>query len=182
MKRSIFVFLALFIMSVPVFSQGKKADVPVKKDASEITFKEVTHDYGLLPYKGDGTCEFTFKNTGKEPLVLTNVKSSCGCTIPTWPRDPIAKKGKGSIKVKYDTKRQGKFNKTITVYSNASNSPVRLTIRGEVTKPSKEEMEEIRMEREKRAEQRRKRQQNVKPKQKTGTQSLKKQKSILEVR
>jgi len=144
---------------------------------AEITFKNVENDFGFLPYKGDGTCEFVFKNTGKAPLILTNVKSSCGCTIPTWPRDPIAPGEEQSIKVKYDTKRQGKFSKTITVYSNASNSPVALTIKGQVEQPSAEEMEALKIEREKAAEQRKARQ-NSKPAQKPASEVLKKEKSL----
>ena len=151
---SIIIFGLSFAMAQTNETTSPKAD----KDAPEITFEQTEYDFGLIPYKGDATCEFVFKNTGKKALVLTNVKSSCGCTIPTWPRNPIEKKKKKSIKVKYDTKRQGKFHKTITVYSNATNSPITLTIRGEVEKPSAEEMKQIKVEREKRLEQQKKRQ------------------------
>ncbi len=149
--RKVFVLLIISLcVSSTTFSQENN-DATDAKEQAVITFEKTIHDFGLLPYKGDGKCEFAFKNTGKAPLILTNVKSSCGCTIPTWPREPIAKKKDAVIKVKYDTKRQGKFTKTITVFSNASNTPVRLTIRGEVTKPTAKEMETLRIEREKRA-------------------------------
>ena len=105
----------------------KEANRPV------ISFKETTHNYGTIEYKGDGTCEFSFENTGKEPLLLTKVRSSCGCTVPkTWPKDPIKSGETSSIKVKYNTRIKGNFTKSIRVYSNAKNSPTRLIIKGKV--------------------------------------------------
>lgn len=153
-KLLILIWVSVCMVSL-VYSQEKQETAPVNKDAAEITFEKTIHDFGKLPYQGNGECEFVFKNTGKEPLVLTNVKTSCGCTVPTWPRKPIERKKDGTIKIKYDTKRQGAFTKTITVFSNASNSPVQLTIRGDVEKPTQEEMDQLRIEREKQAAQNR---------------------------
>jgi hypothetical protein len=96
-----------------------------------IEFKVTEHDFGTFTQGGNGSFDFEFTNTGVEPLVLTNVRSSCGCTIPSWPHDPIPAKGKEYIKVKYDTNRIGKFNKTITVSSNAGEDIV-LKISGEI--------------------------------------------------
>jgi hypothetical protein len=87
---------------------------------------------------GDGTCEFIFKNTGKDPLVLKNVRSSCGCTIPQWPKEPIKKGEQGKIKVRYNTRITGTFSKSISVYSNAGNMPVVLVIKGKVEEPNKQ--------------------------------------------
>ena len=81
---------------------------------------------------GDGKCEFAFTNDGKEPLILSNVRSSCGCTVPTWPRQPILPGQSEVIKVKYDTKRVGMINKSIHVYSNAVKSPLTLKIKGKI--------------------------------------------------
>ncbi|MCX6275492.1 MAG: DUF1573 domain-containing protein, partial [Bacteroidetes bacterium] len=78
----------------------------------------------------DGGCEFKFKNTGKEPLVISNAKGSCGCTVPTWPKEPIMKGQTGVIKVHYDTKRVGAFTKTVTIESNSKTNPRVLTIKG----------------------------------------------------
>ncbi len=90
-------------------------------------------DYGQIPYGGDGTRTFIFTNTGNEPLVISQVKSSCGCTVPTKPKEPIAPGETGKIDVKYDTSRQGPFRKIITVYSNSvENSTQPLRIKGEV--------------------------------------------------
>ena len=120
-------------------TKSKKTEKPNKKVKSPaILFEETTHDFGTIPYNGDGTFEFKFTNTGKAPLILTNCQSSCGCTIPEWPKDPIPPKGKGAIKVKYNTTRVGPFTKTVTVISNAPDSPTTLTIKGTVEKAQEE--------------------------------------------
>lgn len=97
-----------------------------------ITFTETDHDYGTIAWGGDGSFNFEFKNTGSEPLLLTDVRSSCGCTVPEWPKEPVKPGKSEKITVKYNTRISGKFNKTITVYSNASNTPVTLKIHGTV--------------------------------------------------
>lgn len=104
--------------------------------AQEITFKETTHNFGDIIYKGEAVCEFVFENTGTEPLVLTKPKSSCGCTVAEWPSEPILPGKTDKIIVRYkNTHKCGTFNKTITVYSNAvKNKEVRLTIKGNVLK------------------------------------------------
>jgi hypothetical protein len=94
--------------------------------------KETEFDFGKITYNSEAIHEFAFTNTGKEPLIITNVKSSCGCTVPTYPKDPIEVDASASIKVQYDTKKVGRFTKTITVYSNSKDSPTILHIKGEV--------------------------------------------------
>jgi hypothetical protein len=76
-----------------------------------------------------------FSNTGDTPLVIQNVKTSCGCTVPEWPKNPL-KSGKSSeISINYDTTHPGMFNKTITVFYNGENSPIVLSIKGKVAYP-----------------------------------------------
>lgn len=104
----------------------------VNPNAPEITFEATVVDYGTVEQGSDGNRTFTFTNTGKEPLILTNVRSSCGCTIPKWSRNPIAPGETTSIVVHYDTNRLGAIHKTITVTSNAKNGNVVLTIKGKV--------------------------------------------------
>lgn len=101
-------------------------------NAPDISFEKTEHDYGKIMQHGDGNCEFKFTNTGKEPLILSNVRSSCGCTVPQWPKQPILPGESESIKVKYDTKRVGVINKSITVTSNAKTATVVLKIKGTV--------------------------------------------------
>ena len=99
-----------------------------------ITFNKTTHDFGKIN-EADGrvTTVFVCKNEGMTPLVLTNVKASCGCTTPKWTREPIAPGEAGEITVTYNPNgRPGRFQKSITVTSNASSEPVRLYIKGEV--------------------------------------------------
>ena len=81
----------------------------------------------------DGTCEFKFTNTGKEPLILSKPQSSCGCTVPTWPQEPILPGKSDVIKVTYNTNNVGPINKTVTVTSNAKTSRLVLSIKGTVT-------------------------------------------------
>ncbi len=103
-----------------------------------ITFNKTMHDYGKVTQGADGNCEFIFTNTGTEPLVLSNVQTSCGCTVPSWPKEPILPGKKGTIKVNY-TKMNvvGTISKQITVYSNASNGTIQLSIKGTVLEASK---------------------------------------------
>lgn len=101
-------------------------------NAPVISFEKVVHDYGEIEQNADGNCEFKFTNNGKEPLILSNVRSSCGCTVPVWPRQPILPGQSDMIKVKYDTKRIGVINKSIQVYSNATEKTVVLKIKGKI--------------------------------------------------
>ena len=78
------IISVIFLLALAMVSCGQEEGKRRKGDA-EIIFAEVNHDYGEIPFKGDGKCEFAFRNTGTTPLVLTHVKSTCGCTIPEWP-------------------------------------------------------------------------------------------------
>ncbi len=138
MKRIINVILVITVMFSVACSQEDDG-----KSNAEMTFKEdLIFDYGKIKKESDGTHEFVFKNTGSDPIIITNVKSSCGCTVPTYPNKPVKKGEKAKIHVKYDTNRIGTFHKTITVYSNAKNSPVKLQIKGEVFSDDKSEVKE----------------------------------------
>jgi len=104
---------------------------PTSKDS--IIFASTTHDYGTIVQASDGSCEFKFTNKGKAPIILNNVQASCGCTAPEWTRTPVAPGTTGTIKVTYNTSLVGAFTKSITVSSNAVNSPLVLIIKGNVT-------------------------------------------------
>ena len=103
---------------------------------AKIQFKTDTIDYGQIEKGSDGLRIFEFTNTGNEPLIISDVKSSCGCTVPEKPKGPIAAGASSVIKVKYDTKRVGKIRKTVTVYSNATEPIKALKIKGEVMAPN----------------------------------------------
>ncbi len=101
---------------------------------AKITFKTDTIDYGTVLKGSDGVRVFEFTNTGDAPLIITDVKSSCGCTIPKKPNGPIAPGESSTIEVKYDTNRVGPIRRSITVSSNATEPMVALKIKGEVAK------------------------------------------------
>jgi len=130
MKKFGFLIAALVMLSLSSYAESDS--LKALKNAPVIEFTELTHDYGTIKQQADGSCEFVFKNNGKTPLILSNVQSSCGCTVPQWTREPIKKGESGTIKVKYNTNNVGPFMKSITVYSNATNNPIRLTIKGTV--------------------------------------------------
>lgn len=101
---------------------------------AKITFKSDTVDYGEIAKGSDGVRVFEFTNTGDAPLIVSDVKSSCGCTVPKKPEGPVAAGASGKIEVKYDTNRVGPIRKTVTVYSNADEPIKALKIKGEVMK------------------------------------------------
>ena len=126
-------WLALFCISFSVNAQEADPTPIDTAHAAQITFQSLEYDYGNI-YKGDNPfCEFTFTNTGNAPLQITNARASCGCTVPSWPREEIGVGQSGVIRVKYDTNRLGMINKTITVSSNARNNTVMLRIKGNIS-------------------------------------------------
>ena len=138
MKKVIYLLGIMLLMVGAAKAQDKKANI-----GPEIEFEKVVHDYGDVPFNGDGTCEFRFTNTGNEPLLIQKPKSSCGCTIPSWPNEPILPGESDVIKVTYKTNRVGNINKTVTVTSNAlKNSTVVLRIKGRVLEQANEAMPE----------------------------------------
>jgi hypothetical protein len=131
--KKMLAFATVVILAVTTgCSQTPKANTADNNSGPQIKFDTLAYDYGTIQQGGNGAHEFVFVNTGNKPLVLSNVRSSCGCTIPEWPKDPIKSGEKSGIKVKYDTRRVGPFSKSITVYSNAKNTPVVLRIKGTV--------------------------------------------------
>ncbi|KAA5534980.1 DUF1573 domain-containing protein [Taibaiella lutea] len=151
MKKSILSLAVLAFAATGVFAQGKKLEAapkatttpqvvnvsPTDNKAAEptttIKFKEETHDFGTLKEGDPAEYEFSFTNTGKKPLILTDVHPGCGCTTPTWSKDPVMPGKTGVIKASYGTKgRVGAFNKNITVTSNAGTNVI--YIKGTVEK------------------------------------------------
>ncbi|HRP52955.1 MAG TPA: DUF1573 domain-containing protein [Fluviicola sp.] len=131
MKKILFT-LSLAFLALVTANTATAQEVQVQSGA-KIEFVKETHDYGNVKYGGNGTCTFNFTNTGNAPLIISNAKGSCGCTVPEWPKEPIAPGAKGTITVKYDTKRSGLINKSITITSNAVNEPTKiLRIKGNV--------------------------------------------------
>ncbi|WP_458628988.1 DUF1573 domain-containing protein [Winogradskyella sp. PC D3.3] len=126
--KNLIVVLFVGLMSLGSFAQEKVAKIEFKTDVI---------DYGTIEKGSDGVRVFEFTNTGNAPLVISKVKSTCGCTVPKKPEGPIMPGETGQIEVKYDTKRVNPIRKTITVFSNAETPTVALKIKGLVVDSNK---------------------------------------------
>ena len=109
-----------------------KKEVSAKKKKSPITFKTLLIERNAIPYDSQELFKFEFKNTGKTPLLIQNVATTCGCTTAEKPSEPIQPGKTGVISVKYDTKRVGDLNKTITVTTNVQTEPILSVIKGKI--------------------------------------------------
>lgn len=125
MKRLPLLLLLLALLPLSVWAQ----EGPV------ISFEDVSHNFGTINEGELATHEFVFVNTGTEPVVISDVSRTCGCTTPFWPKEPIMPGDTSSVKATYNSQdRPGRFHKTITVTTNdPKNRMVRLYLRGEVT-------------------------------------------------
>jgi hypothetical protein len=126
--KTILLISSLLLVSVIGLSQSTE-----KKGAFIVVDKEV-HDFGSVEFGSPSSCEFVITNTGVKPLTITSCKGSCGCTIPSCSELPILPNGTYTMIVKYDTKREGPINKSVTIWSNAVNEPVKVVrIKGSVS-------------------------------------------------
>lgn len=117
--------VALFISAAP----SKKVK---NEKVAVITFETEVIDYGTIIQNAEGSRVFTFTNTGKAPLIINNVKTSCGCTVPSYSKTPIMPGKTGQLTIKYNTRKLGSFTKTITVLSNATERQKTLKIKGKI--------------------------------------------------
>lgn len=130
--KKVLALLFFVGMSSAVLAQAQQAPAADKKKG-EFKFEKELHDFGTVTEGEMATYEFTFTNTGKEPIIISNVAASCGCTTPSWTREPVMPGKKGSIKAVYNSQnRPGPFNKQITITSNAGTPTKVLTIKGNV--------------------------------------------------
>ncbi len=132
--------LAVALFAVMAFTgRSQESVVPtIDPNAPEIKVENEVLDYGTIDYDANGIREFKFKNIGKSPLTITSVQGECGCTSttidgkPGWPQEPILPGKSGVIRVKYDTKRPGRFEKNVTITSNSKLSSIKVKIKGEI--------------------------------------------------
>ncbi|MFP9112824.1 DUF1573 domain-containing protein [Flavobacterium sp. RHBU_3] len=145
LKLTFLAAAALFV-SATVSAQevAKKAEAkpvpaavaaPAPQKPTGLTFKEDQHNFGDIEKGKPVTYEFTFKNTSKETILITNVKASCGCTTPNWTKEPIKPGGTGNVTATYNAANPGPFTKTITVTTNDTDQNKILTIKGKVNAP-----------------------------------------------
>lgn len=126
------LIISLFVLGFSSFSFAQ-AD---KSSAAGIKFSELEYDYGTIQQGDKVHHEFQFTSTGKEPLMITQAKGSCGCTVPEFPTQPLKKGEKGTLKVTFDSAgKMGMQDKTVTVITNTPDSPIVLHIKG-VIKPA----------------------------------------------
>ena len=144
MYRIIGIVLSIFLAS-GMYAQSGIANEPLTIDESSstgpaLTFETTEVDYGVIEQNSEPYRSFNFTNTGDAPLIITNAKGSCGCTVPEYPKEPIAMGESNVIKVRYATNRIGKFTKTVTLTTNEIDAKQHvITIKGEVLKPLAEE-------------------------------------------
>lgn len=111
--------------------------------AQEFQFEKETINYGKIGKNANGVKTFVFTNIGNQPIIIDNIQSACGCTVPEKPEKPIMPGEKGEIKVSYDTSTPGGFSKTITIFSNAKVPRKQLKIKGYVTKDASIEKKKV---------------------------------------
>lgn len=131
MKRLTVIFSMMICFAMCGFAQEE-----AEQQASGVVFDKLVNDYGTIEKGSDGKCVFTFTNTTDSPLILTNVQASCGCTVPSWPREAINPGESNVINVKYNTNNVGHFTKRISVFTNKQDTPIVLTITGKVVDPT----------------------------------------------
>ncbi|MDP2068855.1 MAG: DUF1573 domain-containing protein [Lutibacter sp.] len=134
MRKIITLFVLGFLTFTMNAQEKQVTDKPKDPNAPVFEFVTEVIDYGKIALNADGVRTFKFKNVGKSPLVINDIKSSCGCTVPKKPAGPILPGDNGEIEVKYDTNRAGGFSKSITVASNADEPVKMLQIKGIVLK------------------------------------------------
>ena len=148
MKKSILAIgLCLFIATA--HAQDSKTTTPAtpanpsivatpieNKNGPDIKFEFESYDFGTIKQGESVTYDFSFTNTGKEPLIISEAHGSCGCTVPEWPKEPVAKGAKGKIHVVFNsTGKMGMQDKTVTITSNSKSGQKVLHLKGNVEAP-----------------------------------------------
>ena len=117
-------------------ADGEQLTTDIVENQTAITFERDLHDFGDIIQGEKVTTEFKFVNTGQHPLLISDAYGSCGCTVPQWPKEPIAPGSSGVIKVVFDSKnKSGQFKKNVTVVANTVPSNTKIMISGNIIKP-----------------------------------------------
>lgn len=129
----------LLMLGLVALSQAQNT-VPVTKDAAATSAKDgpilymdtYTVEFGEIEQGSDPFRKVLLKNVGNAPLIIKNATGSCGCTVPTWPQNPIMPGGSDTLTVRYDTQRPGTISKVVSLYTNQSEAPVTVKVQGKV--------------------------------------------------
>ena len=113
-------------------------EVAVERTNAKMTFESLTVDFGTIENGSEPLRVVKFTNTGTEPLVIKNARGSCGCTVPTWVKEPIAPGQSSTLEIRYDTKRTGTINKSVTITTNEGPDNHVLQVIGTVLPPKEE--------------------------------------------
>lgn len=134
MRKTTFILIGAFC-ALAAMTQTRAAHVAGIADflgTPVFNWVATNFNFGKIKVNKPVNHTFTFTNTGSEPLVITSVKASCGCTVAEYSKDPIPANGEGFVKATYNAANKGVFNKTVTIIANTEQSEVVLTIKGEV--------------------------------------------------
>ncbi|MET2984187.1 DUF1573 domain-containing protein [Aureibaculum conchae] len=134
--KKLAVLLFIGCISFSLNAQEKTTVTKTDPNAPKFKFETKTVDYGTIERNADGIRLLKFTNVGKSPLIIASAKSTCGCTVPSIPKEPIMPGESGEIAVKYDTNRVGQIAKSITITSNADRPKIVIPVRGTVKKES----------------------------------------------
>ncbi|MEP7196037.1 MAG: DUF1573 domain-containing protein [Saprospiraceae bacterium] len=139
MKNLILLTLGLFL-TIGLKAQTPTTATPVteKTGGPKMVFENTTVDYGEIKKGADPLRKAIFTNKGTEPLIVKNARGSCGCTVPTWPKEPIMPGETGVIEIRYDTQRVGSINKTVSIQTNEGDEELRLIVKGNITEDHEE--------------------------------------------
>ncbi len=139
MRKALFLCASLILFVVGMNAQQDESAAPTTK--AIMTFEDGNHDttvdFGTLEQNGDPLRVVKFTNTGTEPLIIKNARGSCGCTVPTWPKEPILPGETSEIEIRYATNRIGKINKKVTITTNEEKQHV-ISVVGKVLKKEEE--------------------------------------------
>ena len=126
---------ALFFICLMLFLNYNCTTTCYNNNSGVIKFENHIHDFGEVAYKENCEYSFNYSNHGNVPIVIQDVETSCGCTVPDWPKNPLKPGKSEELKITYDTSQPGVFRKTMTVHYNGKDSPVKLSISGNVSYP-----------------------------------------------
>ncbi|HEX3008367.1 MAG TPA: DUF1573 domain-containing protein [Bacteroidales bacterium] len=133
MKKNILLVVALFVFSVFTYAQNSTNKVELSVDGkASFKWKAVSIDFGEIKHNVPKTAEFELSNTGTSPIIISNAIASCGCTNVDFPKDPIKPGQTAKIKTTYNAAATGAFQKSVTVYMNATPEPQVLELKGVV--------------------------------------------------
>lgn len=140
MKHLLAILAIVFLASFQLAAQATATEPQSNPNSKAIlTLESDVVDYGTIDQGGEPLRVAKFKNTGTEPLIISGAKGSCGCTVPNWPKDPIMPGETSQIEIRYDTKRVGAINKTVTVTSNDAAGKHTIRVIGTINAVAQEE-------------------------------------------